>query len=93
MTAHVTAAWVERSLVEAPAWGRRPTYLIRNRGRVLAEDIRDRAEALGIDDAAVLRREPDAAATSHPRRRPGAANGPQRPRCMLAPTTQRRVRR
>ena len=34
VTAHPTAAWVWRRLVEATPWGRRPTHLIRDRDRV-----------------------------------------------------------
>jgi transposase InsO family protein len=47
VTAHPTAAWVWRQLVEATPWDRRPRHLIRD--RVYGGDIRNRAKALGID--------------------------------------------
>ena len=34
VTAHPTAAWVWRQLVEATPWGRRPKHLIRDRDAV-----------------------------------------------------------
>lgn len=49
VTAHPTAAWVWRQLVEATPWGRLPRHLIRDRDRVYGGDFRDRAKALGID--------------------------------------------
>jgi putative transposase len=49
VTAHPTAAWVWRQLVEATAWSRRPKHLIRDRDRVYGGDFGDRAKALGID--------------------------------------------
>ena len=49
VTAHPTAAWVWRQLVEATAWGRRPKHLIRDRDAVYGGDFRDRAKALGIE--------------------------------------------
>jgi transposase InsO family protein len=49
VTAHPTAAWVWRQLVEATAWGRRPKYLIRDRDRIYGGAFRDRAKAFGIE--------------------------------------------
>src|SRR5262249_7320339 len=49
VTAHPTAAWVWRPLVEATPWGRRPTHLIRDRDAVSGGGFRARAEALGIE--------------------------------------------
>ena len=49
VTAHPTAAWIWRQLVEATPWGRRPKHLIRDRGAVYGGDFRERAETLGID--------------------------------------------
>ena len=43
VTAHPTAAWVWRQLVEATAWGRRPKHLIRDRDRVFGGAFRERA--------------------------------------------------
>jgi transposase InsO family protein len=48
VTPHPTAAWVWRQLIEATAWGREPTYLIRDRDRVYGGDFASRAEAMGI---------------------------------------------
>ena len=48
VSAHPTAAWVWRQLVEATPWGRRPTHLIRDRDAVYGASFRARAEALGI---------------------------------------------
>lgn len=49
VTAHPTAAWVWRQLVEATPWGRRPTYLVRDHDRVYGGDFVARAKALGIE--------------------------------------------
>jgi hypothetical protein len=49
VTAHPTAAWAWRQLVEATAWGRRPKHLLRDRDRVYGGAFRDRATALGIE--------------------------------------------
>ena len=49
VTAHPTAAWVWRQLVEATAWGRRPRYLLRDRDAVYGGDFAERAAALGIE--------------------------------------------
>ena len=48
MTAHPTAAWVWRQLVEATPGGRRPQHLIRDRDAVYGSALRERAAALGI---------------------------------------------
>jgi hypothetical protein len=48
VTAHPTAAWVWRQLLEATAWGREPTYLPRDRDAVYGRDVPRRAEAQGI---------------------------------------------
>ena len=39
VTAHPTAAWVWRQLVEATPWGRQPKYLIRDRDRVYGGEV------------------------------------------------------
>jgi transposase InsO family protein len=49
VTAHPTAAWVWRQLVEATAWGRRPRFLLRDRDTVYGGDSAQRAAALGIE--------------------------------------------
>jgi putative transposase len=48
VTAHPTAAWVWRQLLEATAWGRQPKYLLRDRDAVYGRGFPRRAEALGI---------------------------------------------
>jgi transposase InsO family protein len=49
VTAHPSAAWVWRQLVEATAWGRRPRCLLRDRDAVSGGDFAKRAAALGIE--------------------------------------------
>ena len=49
VTAHPTAAWVWRQLVEATPWGRRPKRLIRDRDAVYGGEFRARAAGLGIE--------------------------------------------
>jgi transposase InsO family protein len=49
VTAHPTAAWVWRQLIEATAWGRRPKHLIRDRDAVYGGDLAARARGLGIE--------------------------------------------
>ena len=49
MTAHPTAAWVWRQLVEATPWGRRPKHLIRDRDAVYGGDFQERAVVLGSE--------------------------------------------
>ena len=49
VTAHPTAAWMWRQLVEATAWGRRPRFLLRDRDTVYGGDFAKRAAALGIE--------------------------------------------
>jgi transposase InsO family protein len=48
VTAHPTAAWVWRQLIEATAWGQRPRYVLRDRDAVYGRDFPRRAQALGI---------------------------------------------
>ena len=64
VTAHPTAAWVWRQVVEATAWGRRPKHLIRDRDRVYGGDFRHRAKALGIDTVVTPVRAPRANAVA-----------------------------
>ena len=49
VTAHPTAAWVWRQLVEVTAWGRRPRHLVRDRDAVYGGDFAARARGLGIE--------------------------------------------
>ncbi len=64
VTAHPTAAWVWRHLVEATPWGRRPTHLIRDRDAVYGGAFRARAEALGIEPVRTPVRAPRADAVA-----------------------------
>jgi transposase InsO family protein len=49
VTAHPTAAWVWRQLVEATARGRRPRHLVRDRDAVYGGGFIGRARGLGIE--------------------------------------------
>jgi transposase InsO family protein len=49
VTAHPTAAWGWRQLIEATAWGRRPRYVLRDRDAVYGQAFAAQAAALGID--------------------------------------------
>ena len=64
VTAHPTAAWVWRQLVEATPWGRHPRYLIRDRDRVYGGDFAARAKALGIQTLLTPFRAPKANAVA-----------------------------
>ena len=64
MTAHPTAAWVWRQLIEATAWGRRPKHLIRDRDRVYGGDFQARASGLGIETVLTPVRAPQANAVA-----------------------------
>jgi putative transposase len=48
VTAHPTAAWVWRQLIEATPWDRKPRYLIHDRDRVWGADFGQRASGLAI---------------------------------------------
>jgi transposase InsO family protein len=48
VTAHPTAAWVWRQLIEAMAWGRQPKYVLRDRDAVYGRDFAAKADRLGI---------------------------------------------
>ncbi len=48
VTAHPTAAWVWRQVIEATPWGQQPRYLIHDRDRVWGADFPIRASRLGI---------------------------------------------
>jgi transposase InsO family protein len=49
VTAHPTAAWVWRQLIEATPWGRQPRYLVRDRDRVYGGNFAAQARGLGIE--------------------------------------------
>jgi transposase InsO family protein len=48
VTAHPTAAWVWRQMIEATPWGQQPSYLIHDRDRVYGADFATRLARLGI---------------------------------------------
>ena len=64
VTAHPTAAWVWRQLVEATPWGRRPTHLIRDRDAVYGGEFRRRAKGLGVETVLTPVRAPRANAVA-----------------------------
>ena len=49
VTAHPTAAWVWRQLIEATPWGRQPRYLVRDRDTIYGGEFVPRARRLGIE--------------------------------------------
>ena len=64
VTAHPTAAWVWRQLVETTPWGRRPKHLIRDRDAVYGGAVRGRAAELGIETVLTPARAPRANAVA-----------------------------
>ena len=49
VTAHPTAAWVWRQLIQATPWGRTPRYLVRDRDAVYGGEFMPRSRRLGIE--------------------------------------------
>jgi transposase InsO family protein len=49
VTAHPTAAWAWRHLIEATPWGRHPRFLLRDRDRVYGSDFTSHAKAIGVE--------------------------------------------
>jgi transposase InsO family protein len=64
VTAHPTAAWVWRQVVEATAWGRRPRFLLRDRDAVFGGDFAERAAAIGVETLVTPVRAPRANAVA-----------------------------
>jgi transposase InsO family protein len=64
VTAHPTAAWIWRQLLEATAWGRRPRYVVRDRDAVYGRDVAARARAIGIETVLTPIRSPRANAVA-----------------------------
>ncbi len=60
VTAHPSAAWVWRQLIEATPWDRKPDHLIHDRDRVWGGDFAVRAAALGIKSLLTPVRAPNA---------------------------------
>jgi transposase InsO family protein len=48
VTAHPTAAWVWRQVINATPWGRTPAYLVRDRDSIYGGDFVRKAAGLGI---------------------------------------------
>ena len=49
VTAHPTADWVWRQIIEATPWGTGPRFLIRDRDRSYGRDFASRATRIGIE--------------------------------------------
>ena len=64
VTAHPTAAWVWRQLIEATPWGRSPRYLVRDRDAAYGRDFVGRARGLGIETVLTPLRAPRANAVA-----------------------------
>jgi putative transposase len=64
VTAHPSAAWIWRQLVEATAWGRRPRFLLRDRDAVFGGACRAKLGALGIEQLLTPVRAPRANAVA-----------------------------
>ncbi len=64
VTAHPTAAWAWRQLIEATPWGRRPRYLLRDRDAVYGGDFPERTRRLGIETVLTPVRAPRANAVA-----------------------------
>jgi transposase InsO family protein len=60
VTAHPTAAWVWRQVIEATPWGNKPRHLLHDRDAVYGRDFRQRAQRIGIDSIASPIRAPQA---------------------------------
>jgi hypothetical protein len=54
-TAHPSAEWISRQLMEAYGWEQGPCYLIRDRDRVYGEVFIRRLRAMGIRDRPITR--------------------------------------
>ena len=64
VTAHPTAAWVRRQLIEATPWGRSARYPVRDRDAVYGRDFVGRARGLGIETVLTPVRAPRANAVA-----------------------------
>jgi hypothetical protein len=68
VTAHPTAEWVWRQLIEATPWGRQPRFLLRDRDRCYGNGFVRRARGIGIEG------DPDADCYAAGQRDSGASN-------------------
>jgi transposase InsO family protein len=57
-TAHPTAEWIARQLVEACGWEQAPKYVVRDRDRAYGEVFSQRVRAMGIRDRPMSPRSP-----------------------------------
>ena len=60
VTAHPTAAWVWRQVIEATPWRTRPRFLIRDRDRSYGGDFIAKASAIGVETVLTPIRAPQA---------------------------------
>ena len=60
VTAHPTAAWVWRQVIEATPWSMRPRFLIRDRDRSYGGDFIGKAKCIGIETVLTPIRAPQA---------------------------------
>jgi len=58
VTAHPTAEWIARQIVEAFPWDTTPRYLVRDRDAVYGHVVKRRLRALGIRDRPTAPRSP-----------------------------------
>ena len=58
VTAHPTAEWISRQLVEACGWEQVPKYILRDRDQVYGAAFRRRVRAMGIRDRPTSSRSP-----------------------------------
>jgi transposase InsO family protein len=75
-TAHPTAAWGWRQVVEATAWWRRPRFLLRDRDAAYGGDVAKRAAAIGVETLLTPGRAPRANAVAE------RVIGPLRRECL-----------
>ena len=60
VTEHPIAPWIWRQMIEAPAWGQQPGFLIRDRDRSYGGDFIARARRIGIETILTPVRAPNA---------------------------------
>ena len=58
VTDHPTAAWTAQQLVEAGGMDEKPRYLVRDQDAIYGEDLRRKAQALGINEVLTAYRSP-----------------------------------
>jgi len=58
VTAHPTAAWTTRQIIEAPAYDQAPKYLVRDRDSIFTEAFRRRITGMGIEEVIISPRSP-----------------------------------